>query len=527
MVVKSTDGGPSPPASLVDTVGEIMSLYRSLPPRPSIDEVEAAVSVVKSVKAEEQSKLEEISTHCCPPEVPEELFALLQQVRRTVSVFQSREQSREALHLVELDEMFESLDGLIQRASLLVSGDAAGKEKLAGVEEPVVRIGKVPGLVGRERKEDGELSTDEFAGLGRSSSSKATFFSGEVKSDEKLSLLKVAAVIENSAKSGVEFIDLRGKLMDQVEWLPVSIGKLSAVTELDLSENKIMALPPSIANLKAVTKLDLHSNQLMNLPDSFGELTSLTDLDLHANNLRSLPATIGNLKNMVNLDLSSNHFTSLPDAVGDLLKLKTLNAETNELEELPYTIGNCSSLTELRLDFNNLKGLPEAVGKLECLEILTLHYNRVKSLPTTMGNLLKLKEIDVSFNELEYIPESLCFAVQLKKINAGKNFADLRALPKSIGNLEMLEELDISDDQIRMLPDSFRLLSKLRVFHAHETPLEVPPREVCKLGAQAVVQYMADLVANKDSISSQSSKKEKGIWLRICLFCFPFFSSSK
>ncbi|CAN1356878.1 Plant intracellular Ras-group-related LRR protein 5 [Linum perenne] len=471
-----------------------MTLYRSLPPRPSIDEVEAAISVVKSVKVEEQSKLDEISGHQCPPEVPMELFALLQQVRRTVSVFQSREQSREALHLVELDEMFESLDGLIQRASLLVSG----KEKFEGLEEePVVRIGKASGLI------------------------------GEVKSDEKLSLLKLAAVIENSVKTGAESIDLRGKLMDQVEWLPASIGKLSAVTELDLSDNKIMALPLAISNLKAVTKLDLHSNQLVNLPDSFGELTSLTDLDLHANNLRSLPASIGNLKNMVNLDLSSNHFTCLPDTVGDLTKLKTLNAETNELEELPYTIGNCCSLTELRLDFNNLKGLPEAVGKLECLEILTLHYNRVRSLPTTMGNLLKLKEIDVSFNELECIPESLCFAVQLKKINAGKNFADLRALPKSIGNLEMLEELDISDDQIRALPDSFSLLSKLRVFLAHETPLQVPPREVCKLGAQAVVQYMADLVANRDMmISSQSSTKKKGIWLKICLVCLPFFSSS-
>ncbi|CAN1356877.1 Plant intracellular Ras-group-related LRR protein 5 [Linum perenne] len=518
-----------------------MTLYRSLPPRPSIDEVEAAISVVKSVKVEEQSKLDEISGHQCPPEVPMELFALLQQVRRTVSVFQSREQSREALHLVELDEMFESLDGLIQRASLLVSG----KEKFEGLEEePVVRIGKASGLIG----------TDEFSGLERSSSSKATFFSGElvgqfisvvvealkmrnlfvvefgvgeVKSDEKLSLLKLAAVIENSVKTGAESIDLRGKLMDQVEWLPASIGKLSAVTELDLSDNKIMALPLAISNLKAVTKLDLHSNQLVNLPDSFGELTSLTDLDLHANNLRSLPASIGNLKNMVNLDLSSNHFTCLPDTVGDLTKLKTLNAETNELEELPYTIGNCCSLTELRLDFNNLKGLPEAVGKLECLEILTLHYNRVRSLPTTMGNLLKLKEIDVSFNELECIPESLCFAVQLKKINAGKNFADLRALPKSIGNLEMLEELDISDDQIRALPDSFSLLSKLRVFLAHETPLQVPPREVCKLGAQAVVQYMADLVANRDMmISSQSSTKKKGIWLKICLVCLPFFSSS-
>ncbi|CAI0382555.1 unnamed protein product [Linum tenue] len=154
---------------------------------------------------------------------------------------------------------------------------------------------------------------ENFSGNRKKKKKKKRRCGAEVNSNEKLSLLKVASMIENSAKSGAETSDLRGKLMDQIEWLPTSIGKLSSTTELDLSENKIIALPPTISNLKSVTKLDLHSNQLMNFPDSFGELINITDLDLHANNLKSLPPSIGNLKNMVNLDLSSNHFTSLPN----------------------------------------------------------------------------------------------------------------------------------------------------------------------------------------------------------------------
>ncbi|TYH73992.1 hypothetical protein ES332_D05G366900v1 [Gossypium tomentosum] len=55
---------------------------------------------------------------------------------------------------------------------------------------------------------------------------------------------------------------------------------------------------------------------------------------------------------------------------------------------------------------------------------------------------------------------------------------------------KMLEELDISDNQIKVLPESFRLLSKLRVFRADETPLEVPPREVIKLGAQVMLIWL-------------------------------------
>ncbi|KAG6503709.1 hypothetical protein ZIOFF_036033 [Zingiber officinale] len=170
-----------------------------------------------------------------------------------------------------------------------------------------------------------------------------------------------------------------------------------------------------------------------------------------------------------------------------------------------------------RLDFNQLKALPEAIGKLECLEILTLHYNRVKSLPSTMSSLSKLKELNVSFNELESIPESLCLVKSLVKLDVGRNFADLRMLPRSIGNLEMLEELDISSNQIRILPDSFSLLAKLRMFNADETPLEMPPKDVIKLGAQAVVQYMADSVRAKTEGSRQAEPKDCLFWL--CSLC--------
>ncbi|KAJ7952666.1 Plant intracellular Ras-group-related LRR protein [Quillaja saponaria] len=483
---------PSP--AYVDTVKEITGIYRSLPPRPSIEEVEAAISVLKTVNSEEQMKLDEISKQDVPQDVPDELFSVLLQVRKTVVLFQSHELKREALHLLELDKMFKTFDDLIQRASDLVSGDTQN-QKLDIIADPVEKIGRdvVISDGNLVKKREDEESDENKLKLVKGSSIKASSFAGDGDS-EKLSLMKM-------------------------EWLPVSIGKLSDVTELDLSENRIMALPPTIGGLKSLLKLDIHSNQLINLPDSFGELINLTDLDLHANRLRSLPASFGNLTNLSSLDLSSNHFTLLPNTIGSLTSLKRLNVETNELEELPYTIGSCSSLLELKLDFNQLKALPEAVGKLECLEILTVHYNRIKRLPTTVGNLSNLRELDVSFNELESIPENLCFAVRLKKLNVGNNFADLRALPRSIGNLEMLEELDISDDQIRELPESFRFLSKLRVFRADETPLEVPPRQVAKLGAQAVVEYMADFVAKRDAMSLPIKKKKGFLFWLYSIFC--------
>lgn len=504
-----------PSRAFLNTIQEITQIYSSLPPRPSIEEVEAATSTLDTLNNVEQTKLQDISNQKPPQDVPEELFSVLQQLKNTMVLFQSHQLRKEAIHLLQLEKMFQTFGDLIQRASEFVSPDDEDtqKKKVSTLIEAMVTYEK-------EVHEEPQKSDEDFEAQKGSSVQKQLLITGD-GSIEKLSLMKVATMIENCANNKDTTLELRGKLVDQMEWLPLSIGKLSDVTQIDLSENRIMALPTTIIGLKALTKLDLHSNQLINLPNSFGELINLIELDLHANRLKSLPDSFGNLTNLADLDLSSNDFKQLPESIGSLISLKRLNAETNEIEELPFTIGNCSSLSVLKLDFNELKALPEAIGKLESLEILTLHYNRIKKLPTTIGNLSNLKELDVSFNELEFVPENLCFAVGLKKLNLGKNFADLRALPRSIGNLEMLEELDISDDQIKALPESFRFLSKLRVFRADITPLELPPKEVVKLGAQEVVKYMADYVTNRDAKLLSIKKKKTGIWFWFCSICWP------
>ncbi|XP_074572708.1 uncharacterized protein LOC141829192 [Curcuma longa] len=502
---------------VIEVVEEIMMAYRSLPPRPSIEEVEAATAVISTADSEQELRIEEIAKTQRPPDVPQKLFSLLQEVKRNLALLQGQQQRREAMALVELDRRLQVFDELIQRVSKTVSGEEAEEEEEEEVKdgfgEVMHELGRGLSLV-EKLKDEKKGEMDVSTGLANSSSKPDAH---SVNGDAKLSLIQVANLIETSAKKGVRVIDLQGKLMDQIEWLPNSLGKLQEATELKISENRIMALPMSIGSLKLLTKLDIHSNQLINLPESFGELSNLIDLDLHANRLKTLPATFGNLRSLVNLDLSSNQFYVLPHTIGNLINLRWLNIETNELEELPYTIGSCTALVELRLDFNQLKALPEAIGKLECLEILTLHYNRVKSLPSTMSSLSKLKELNVSFNELESIPESLCLVKSLVKLDVGRNFADLRMLPRSIGNLEMLEELDISSNQIRILPDSFSLLVKLRMFSADETPLEMPPKDLIKLGAQAVVQYMADSVRAKTEGSQPAEPKSCLFWL--CSLC--------
>ncbi|TXG59248.1 hypothetical protein EZV62_013821 [Acer yangbiense] len=538
--------------SIDDAVEEIMRIHKSLPERPGIDEVEAAAVLVHNVEKEDQARLEAIGRQTKSSDVPEELFILLQEMQKNMVYYQSKEQKREALKLLDLENVHALFDDFIQRASKCLpssSGSASmvrtnkkstansinnssttttttSTASLYNSEKTPVKTSSSSQLFTRDDSYVKKTKSSFYSSDGIVSSTttatpqifdstlKARTISGQ--DGDKLSLIKLASLIEVSSKKGTRDLNLHNKLKENIEWLPDSIGKLSGLISLDLSDNRIVALPVTIGGLSSLTRLDLHSNRISEIPDSIGDLLSLVFLDLRGNQLSSLPATFSRLIRLEELDLSSNLLSVLPDTIGSLVSLKKLIVETNDIEEIPHSIGQCASLRELRADYNRIKALPEAVGKLQTLEVLSVRYNNIKQLPTTMASLSNLKELDVSFNELESVPESLCFATTLVKMNIGNNFADMRSLPRSIGNLEMLEELDISNNQIRFLPDSFRMLTRLRVLRVEENPLEVPPRQIALNGAQAVVQYMADLVVKRD-VKTQPIKQKKS-WAQICFF---------
>ncbi|CAL0311706.1 unnamed protein product [Lupinus luteus] len=558
-------------SSVDAVVEEIMRIHKSLPARPEIDEVEAAKALIINVEREDQVRFESIAKQKKGVKVPEELFILLQEMQKNFIYFQSNEQKREAVKLLELENIHSLFDELIQRASNCVSSTpsnsnlnsrntsysngspstvstslannsisdsssrggfykmqppAASSSSLIQAEKELVKSLELFTRDDSYVKNTKSTFYSNSYGIQPSSLSKPKILDSSLKltttagqDGDKLSLIKLASLIEVSAKKGAPDLKLQNKLMDQVDWLPDSIGKLSSLVTLDLSENRIMALPSTIGGLSSLTRLDLHSNGITELPDSIGNLLSLVYLDLQGNQLSSLPASFGRLVRLQELDLSSNQISVLSDTIGSLVGLKVLSVETNDIEEIPHSIGNCSSLRELRADYNRLKALPEAVGKIQSLEILSLRYNNIKQLPTSMSSLINLKELNVSFNELESVPESLCFATSLVKLVIGNNFADMRSLPRSIGNLQMLEELDISNNQIYVLPDSFRMLSRLRVLRVEENPLEVPPRHIAEKGAQAVVQYMAELVEKREKkdVKPQQLKKKKS-WTQFLLF---------
>ncbi|CAD5318740.1 unnamed protein product [Arabidopsis thaliana] len=514
-------------------VEEIMRIHRSLPLRPDIEDVETATSLIQNVEKEDRNRLEAIDklVKTSSSEVPLELFNVLKEMKKSLVRFQSTEQTREATKILDLESVHVVFDELIQRASFCIASPNAttALPRSVPVPAPVVSSDEIPfkskEIISRDdtfvKKAKSSFYSDGLLAPSKPQVLDSTLHQAKNvagNDGEKLSLIKLASLIEVSAKKATQELNLQHRLMDQLEWLPDSLGKLSSLVRLDLSENCIMVLPATIGGLISLTRLDLHSNRIGQLPESIGDLLNLVNLNLSGNQLSSLPSSFNRLIHLEELDLSSNSLSILPESIGSLVSLKKLDVETNNIEEIPHSISGCSSMEELRADYNRLKALPEAVGKLSTLEILTVRYNNIRQLPTTMSSMANLKELDVSFNELESVPESLCYAKTLVKLNIGNNFANLRSLPGLIGNLEKLEELDMSNNQIRFLPYSFKTLSNLRVLQTEQNPLEELPRDITEKGAQAVVQYMNDLVEARNT-KSQRTKPKKSWVNSICFFC--------
>ena len=118
--------------SVDGVVGEVMRLHRSLPARPSLEEVEAAEALAHAADREERARLDAVSRLRRPPAVPDELFAVALEMHRALAAFQCREQKRDATRLLELDALHALFDDLIQRASQCVpSSSSSGSTRAA------------------------------------------------------------------------------------------------------------------------------------------------------------------------------------------------------------------------------------------------------------------------------------------------------------------------------------------------------------------------------------------------------------
>ena len=189
--------------------------------------------------------------------------------------------------------------------------------------------------------------------------------------------------------------------------LPQSIRILIKLTNLDLSDTRLIALPDSIGTLTNLSVFNLSETDIYDLSDSIGSLTNLCELYLGNTGLSALPDSIGDLSNLRYLDLSNTGTTALPDAVRNLTALETMFLSGTKLPRVPELIGDLRSLRNLYLNDTAITELPDCLFHLNELEKLYLGNTGVTDLPDWIGKFPKLKRLDLRNLTLPEIPRSL------------------------------------------------------------------------------------------------------------------------
>ena len=208
-----------------------------------------------------------------------------------------------------------------------------------------------------------------------------------------------------SRVTGLELPDnnLRGTL-------PSDFTELDRLTTLDLSGNPGIvgdgtAPVTAIATFQRLTTLNLSGIGYSTLGAGLGPaLTALTTLDLADNRLTALPSDLGSLTTLTTLDLSGNALSGeAPDSIGDLTALTTLDLSGNRYTDIHADFNALTSLTTLDLSDNrlaaaNFADIATAISAMTALTSLDLSGNAdlSGSIPAALLTLTALESLDLS-----------------------------------------------------------------------------------------------------------------------------------
>lgn len=195
--------------------------------------------------------------------------------------------------------------------------------------------------------------------------------------------------------------------------LKIEEAKQSRAKELDLSGSyqtiappELIELPQSLGQLTQLQSLNLSNNRLTALPQSLGQLTQLQTLNLARNQLTALPEWLGQLTRLQKLVINSNHVTSLPNAIGELHALTYLAIEGNQIRNLPSSFRNLRAMQSLFLGFKDTGGgnlfveVPDQLKHLTGLKELHLDGCAISDLPHWFLQLKNLEDLSLYENPL-------------------------------------------------------------------------------------------------------------------------------
>ncbi|KAL7111395.1 hypothetical protein ACP275_05G084300 [Erythranthe tilingii] len=277
--------------------------------------------------------------------------------------------------------------------------------------------------------------------------------------------------------------------------IPVFLGKLAALTELDISENNLSGLiPNSIGGAYFLQWLHLNNNSLTGqLPSTLKNCTLLRVLDVGDNNLHNdfyvpIPPAFCQFYRLQVMDVSNNKFTGyIPRCFGNFSGMTVINPSGffNDSEwssvalkqvikgvQREYTT---TSKYVVNLDLSNnyfVGEIPLELTRLFVFIGLNISRNHLGgNIPTKIGDLKLLESLDLSNNNLvEEIPQSLSILMFLSHLNMSNN--NMSGPIPTGHQLQVLEDPSIYSGNPRLCGPP------LMKFHTEEKPAPTPtPQE--------------------------------------------------
>ncbi|KAL9362740.1 hypothetical protein Peur_045525 [Populus x canadensis] len=283
-----------------------------------------------------------------------------------------------------------------------------------------------------------------------------------------------------------------------------TIGKLSKLQTLDLSNNKITSLPSDLWSLGSLKVLNLSSNQISGpLPNNIGNFGALETIDLSSNNFSgeipaaisslgglrvlkldrngfegSIPSGILSCQSLYFIDLSMNKLDgSLPDGFGAAFpKLKTLNLAGNGIQGRDSDFSLMKSITSLNISGNSFQGSVMGVFQ-ELVEVMDLSKNQFQGHISQVHfnstyNWSRLVYLDLSENQLSgEIFQDFSQAPNLKYLNLAFNRFTKEEFPR-IDMLSELEYLNLSKTSVTgHIPSEIAQLSSLHALDLSQNHL--------------------------------------------------------
>ncbi|KAF4079311.1 hypothetical protein AMELA_G00191740 [Ameiurus melas] len=310
---------------------------------------------------------------------------------------------------------------------------------------------------------------------------------------------------------------------------------LSALSVLELRDNKVKSLPEEITVLQGLERLDLTNNDISSVPCGLGTLPKLKSLALEGNPLRTIrrdiltkgtsellkylrsriqeqpdgktkeePSTamtlpsqakinVNAIKTLKTLDYSEKQEASIPDEVFDAVKntpVATVNFSKNLLTVVPPRIVELKdTLADINLGFNKLSTIPLEFSKLQQLVHIDLRNNLLTSLPVELEALTKLRSIILSFNKFKSFPDVLYRILTLETILISNN--QVGAIdPVRLKLLDRLSTLDLQNNDIMQVPPELGNCTSLRALLLDGNPFRNPRAAIIAKGTDALLEYL-------------------------------------